>query len=46
MVIVHDFDKYKYYDKQKRLDLIKYSNNVKKNYDSKAIYLLRKIYKG
>ena len=30
MVIVHDSDKYKYYDKQKRLNFNKYSNVVKK----------------
>ena len=31
MVIVHDFDKYKYYDKQRKVDIIKYSNGVKKH---------------
>ena len=46
MVIVHDSDKYKYYDEQKRVDLIKYSNGVKKVYDGKAIYLLRRLYNG
>ena len=33
MVIVHDFDKYKYYDKQKKVDIIKYSNGVKKKHN-------------
>ena len=30
MVIVHDSDKYKYFDKQRKVDIIKYSNGVKK----------------
>ena len=30
MVIVHEFDKHKYYNKQRRVDIIKYSNGVKK----------------
>ena len=46
MVIVHDTDKYKYYDKQRKVDLIKYSNGVKKIYDGKAIYLPRRLYNG
>ena len=46
MVIVHDTDKYKYFDKQKKVELIKYSNGVKKVYDGKAIYLPRRIYEG
>ena len=43
---MHDTDKYKYYDKQKRVDLIKYSNGVKKIYDGKAIYLPCRLYNG
>ena len=46
MVIVHDIDKYKYIDKQRKVDLIKYSNGVKKIYDEKAIYLPKRIYEG
>ena len=46
MVIVHDSKKYKYYDTQKRVDLVKYSNGVKKIYDGKAIYLPTRIYEG
>ena len=30
MVIVHESDKHKYYDKQRKIDIIKYSNGVKK----------------
>ena len=32
MVIVHKFDKHKYYDKQRRVDIIKYLNGVKKRH--------------
>ena len=46
MVIVHDTDKYKYFDKQKKVELIKYSNGVKNVYDKKAIYLPKRIYEG
>ena len=46
MVIVHDTDKYKYFDKQRKVELIKYSNGVKNIYDGKAIYLPRRIYEG
>ena len=46
MVIVHDTDKYKYFDKQRKVELIKYSNGVKNVYDDKAIYLPQKIYEG
>ena len=46
MVIVHDTEKYKYFDKQKKVELIKYSNGVKNIYDGKAIYLPRRIYEG
>ena len=46
MVIVHDTDKYKYYDKQKKVDLIKYSNYIKTVYDGFAIYLPRPLYDG
>ena len=46
MVIVHEFDKYKYYDKQRRFDLIKYSNGVKKIHDGGAFYFPRRHYDG
>ena len=46
MVIVHDSDKYKYFDKQQRVEIIKYSNRYKKIYKGKAIYLPRRIYDG
>ena len=46
MVIVHDSDKYKYFDKQRKIELIKYSNGVKNIYNGKAIYLPRRIYEG
>ena len=46
MVIVHNTDHYKYIDKQKRVDLIKYSNGVKKIYNGKAVYLPRRLYNG
>ena len=46
MVIVQDSDKYKYFDKQRKVELIKYSNRVKNVYDRKAIYLPRRIYEG
>ena len=45
MVIVHDTDKYKYFDKQRKVKLIKYSNGVKNIYDGKAIYLPKKFMK-
>ena len=41
---MNDSDKYKYYDKQRKIDLIKYSSGVKMIYDGKAIYLPRRIY--
>ena len=46
MVIVHDIDKYKYFDKQRKVELIKYSNGVKTEYNGKAIYLPKRIYQG
>ena len=46
MVIVHYSDKYKYYDKQKRVDLVKYSNGVKTVYNGSAIYLFCRLYDG
>ena len=46
MVIVHDTEKYKYIDKQQKVDLIKYSNGVKTVYDGSAIYLPRRLYDG
>ena len=46
MVIVHDSDKYKYFDKQRQIELIKYSNGVKTVYNGSAIYLPRRLYDG
>ena len=46
MVIVHNTDMYKYIDKQRKIELIKYSNGVKNIYDTKAVYLPRRIYEG
>ena len=46
MVIVHNADMYKYIDKQRKVDLIKYSNGVKKIYEHQAIYLPRRLYNG
>ena len=44
MVIVHNSDKCKYFDKQRKVELIKYRNGVKNIYDGKAIYLRRHLY--
>ena len=46
MVIVHNTDLYKYIDKNKKVESIRYSNGVKNVYNGKAIYLPRKIYEG
>ena len=46
MVIVHNIDMHKYIDKQRKVDLIKYSNGVKTVYDGSAIYLPRRLYNG
>ena len=46
MVIVHDTNKYNYYDKQRKVDQIKYSNGAKTVYDGFAIYLPRRLYDG
>ena len=46
MVIVHNTDMYKYIDKQRKVENIKYSNGVKNVYDGKAIYLPKRIYEG
>ena len=46
MVIVHNSDMYKYVDKQTKVELIKYSNGVKKVYEGQAIYLPRRLYQG
>ena len=46
MVIKHDLDKYKYFDKQHRGYLIKYSNGVKQVYEGSAFYLPRRQYDG
>ena len=47
MVIVHDSDKYKYFDKQRRVEIIKYSNGIKKtSFDGGAFYLPKRLYEG
>ena len=47
MVIVHNSDMHKYYDKQRRVGIIKYNNGVKKTqFDGGAIYLPRRLYDG
>ena len=46
MVIVHNSDMYKYVDKQKKVESIKYSNGVKKVYDGEAVYLPKRLYDG
>ena len=42
MVIVHESEKYKYYDKQRKVEIIKYSNGVKKIVEGSAFYLPRR----
>ena len=46
MVIVNDTDKYKYFDKQRKVELIRYRNGVKNIYDGKAVYLPQRVYEG
>ena len=46
MVIVHKSDLTKYYDKQRRVEIIKYSNGVKTTFDGGAFYLHRRPYNG
>ena len=44
--MVHEFNNHKYYDKQRRVDIIKYSNGVKKIHEGGAFYLPRRQYDG
>ena len=44
MVIVFEIDKHKYYDKQRRVDIIKNLNGVKKIHKGGAFYLPRRQY--
>ena len=44
MVIVHDTDKYKYINKQRKVKTIRYSNGVNKIFEGQAIYLPRRVY--
>ena len=45
MVIVHNSDHHKYYDKQRRVEIIKYPNGVKKtSFDGGAFYLPKRLY--
>ena len=46
MVIVHNADHHKYIDKQRKVDLIKYSKGFNNLYNGSAIYLPRRIYEG
>ena len=46
MVIVHNTDMYKYIDKQRKVENIRYSNGVKKIYEGEAIYLPKRLYDG
>ena len=46
MVIVHKSDLFKYYDKLRKVDSIRYNNGVKKIYKGQAIYLPRQLYNG
>lgn len=47
MVIVYKSDLNNYYDKQRRVEIIKYSNGVKNSlFIWWAIYLLKRIYEG
>ena len=44
---MHDSDKYKYFDKQRRVEIIKYSNGIKKtSFDGSAFYLPKRLYEG
>ena len=44
MVIVHNADHYKYIDKQRKVETIRYRNGVKKIFEGQAIYLPRRVY--
>ena len=47
MVIVHNSDHHKYIDKQRRVEIIKYFNGVKKtSFDGGAFYLPKRLYEG
>ena len=46
MVMVPNADHHKYINNQRRVEIIKYSNGVKKIYEGNAIYLPRRIYDG
>ena len=46
MVIVHNTDMYKYIDKQRKVERIRYSNGVKKIYEGEAIYGPKRLYDG
>ena len=46
MVILHNTDHYKYIEKQRKIDLIKYFNCVKKIYEGETIYLPKRLYEG
>ena len=44
--MVPNADHHKYINNQRRVEIIKYSNGVKKIYEGNAIYLPRRIYDG
>ena len=46
MVIVHKPYLPKYYDKQRRVEMIKYSNGVMTTFDGDPFYLPRRLYNG
>ena len=44
---MHESVKYKYFDKQRRVEIIKYSNGVKKiSFAGGAFYLPKRLYEG
>ena len=46
MVIVYNTDMYKYIDKQRKVESVKYSNGVKKIYENETVYLRKRLYDG
>ena len=46
MVIVHNTDMYKYIDRQRKVESIRFSNGVKNIYEGKAIYSPKRLYDG
>ena len=46
MVIVHNTDMYKYIDKHRKVESIRYLNGVKQIYECEAVYLPKSLYDG